>query len=125
MKKAEKDLAETDLSGHTLMLNTSLVTKFQCGGFTLGSMRPFATVTSETQQVPLKRAILEGKLLDITGTDMAKGMKTRHGETSAIDEQDTGKKVVSPSCRNPTLSRAGARAGSMRRCFVHCELCFC
>jgi len=82
-----------NLLGRTFMLNSAVTTKFQCGGFTVGPMRPFATVTQDTQQEPVRRAIAEGKLVDITGSDRAKGIKTRQGETTEVKEEDTGKKV--------------------------------
>jgi hypothetical protein len=82
-----------NLLGRTFMLNTAVATKFQCGGFTVGPLRPFATVTSETQQEQIRHAVADGKLVDITGTDLAKGIKTKHGSTSEIKEEDTGKRV--------------------------------
>jgi len=75
------------------MLNTAVATKFQCGGFQVGPLRPFATVTTETQQEQIRRAVADGKLVDITGTDLAQGIKTKTGSTSKIEEEDTGKKA--------------------------------
>ncbi len=93
--RASKALAkkDTDLVGHVLMLNTGVCRKFQCGGFQVGSNRPFATVTTESLQPALRRALAEGKLIDITGTDLTKGVKGRTGSTTAVQEEETGKKA--------------------------------
>jgi hypothetical protein len=83
-----------DLVGHTLMLNTALVKTFQCGGFVLGPNRPIGIVDEQSQQIPIRKALEEKKLIDVTGKDMAtKGFKGTGGQTSAITEEDTGKKV--------------------------------
>lgn len=81
------------LVGKTLMLNTAVCLKFQCGGFSLGPNRPFAVVSPEAQQGPLLRALEENKLVDITGQDPKKGFKTRQGAVSAVTEEDTDKKA--------------------------------
>jgi hypothetical protein len=94
--RASKALAkreDEDLVGHVLMLNTGVCNKFQCGGFQVGSNRPFATVTSDTYQPQVRRALAEGKLIDITGSDLSKGVKGRTGSTSGIQEEETGKKA--------------------------------
>lgn len=83
-----------DLVGHTLMLNTALAKTFQCGGFALGPNRPLDVVTEQAQQEPLRRALAEHKLIDVTGKDMAtKGFKAKGGQTSAISEEETEAKV--------------------------------
>lgn len=82
-----------DLIGRTLMLNTAVAAKFQCGGFQLSQRRLVAVVTHEAQQIPLHIAIKAGTLVDVTDKDMTKGYKGKGGETSAITEEDTGQKV--------------------------------
>lgn len=91
--KALAKKADEDLVGHVLMLNTGVCRKFQCGGFQVGPLRPFATVTHESLQPALRRALAEGQLIDITGTDLTKGVKGKTGSTTAIQEEDTDKKA--------------------------------
>jgi len=113
-----------DLVGHTLMLNTALVKTFQCGGFVLGPNRPIGIVDEQSQQIPIRKALEEKKLIDVTGKDMAtKGFKGTGGQTSAITEEDTGKKVFVGRDRrgtstsqlpDPRLKPSGSSAKSGR-----------
>jgi len=91
--KVSKPVTPDSLIGRTLTLNTVVARKFQCGGFSLGPLRQFATVTSETQLAPVLRALSDGKLIDVTGSETANGLKTRYGSTSQVEEQDTGRKA--------------------------------
>jgi len=91
--RATKAKQPENLVGRTLMLNTAVCSSFQCGGFQLGSRCTFAIVTEESQQFPLHAALAAGKLIDVTGQDLTKGYKGKGGETSAVSEEDTGKKV--------------------------------
>jgi hypothetical protein len=100
-----------DLVGHTLMLNTALVKTFQCGGFVLGPNRPIGIVDEQSQQIPIRKALEEKKLIDVTGKDMAtKGFKGTGGQTSAITEEDTGKKVFVGRDRRGNLYIATPRS---------------
>jgi len=100
-----------DLVGHTLMLNTALVKTFQCGGFVLGPNRPIGIVDEQSQQAPIRKALEEKKLIDVTGKDMAtKGFKGTGGQTSAITEEDTGKKVFVGRDRRGNLYIATPRS---------------
>ena len=93
------------------MLNTALVKTFQCGGFVLGPNRPIGIVDEQSQQVPIRKALEEKKLIDVTGKDMAtKGFKGTGGQTSAITEEDTGKKVFVGRDRRGNLYIATPRS---------------
>jgi hypothetical protein len=109
---SRRKLAEpVDLVGHTLMLNTALVKTFQCGGFVLGPNRPIGIVDEQSQQAPIRKALEEKKLIDVTGKDMAtKGFKGTGGQTSAITEEDTGKKVFVGRDRRGNLYIATPRS---------------
>lgn len=92
--KRRKLVQPVDLIGHTLMLNTAMAKTFQCGGFVLGPNRPIGIVDEQSQQFPIRKALAEKKLIDVTGKDIAtKGFKGVGGQTSAVTEEDTGKKV--------------------------------
>lgn len=82
-----------NLIEHTVMLNTAKVKSFQCGGLSLGLRRPYGIIDSGVQQEPVRRALAEGKLIDVTGQNIAKGFKYEGGETSGVAEVDTGIKV--------------------------------
>ena len=82
-----------NLEGRTVMLNTARIKTFQCGGLALGFRRPFAIIDHRVQQEPVRRALSEGILLDVTDQDMTKGFKHEGGETTAIAEEDTGLRV--------------------------------
>jgi hypothetical protein len=106
-----KPVEPVDLVGHTLMLNTALVKTFQCGGFVLGPNRPIGIVDEQSQQAPIRKALEEKKLIDVTGKDMAtKGFKGTGGQTSAITEEDTGKKVFVGRDRRGNLYIATPRS---------------
>ena len=107
--RTPKLLEPVDLIGHTLMLNTALIGKFQCGGFVLGPHRPLAIVDHNAQQFPLRAALAKNELLDVTGQDMTKGYKGKGGETSAVSEQDTGKRVFVATDRRGNLYVATPR----------------
>ena len=106
-----KRVEPVDLVGHTLMLNTALVKTFQCGGFVLGPNRPIGIVDEQSQQAPIRKALEEKKLIDVTGKDMAtRGFKGTGGQTSAITEEDTGKKVFVGRDRRGNLYIATPRS---------------
>jgi hypothetical protein len=106
-----KPVEPVDLVGHTLMLNTALVKTFQCGGFVLGPNRPIGIVDEQSQQAPIRKALEEKKLIDVTGKDMAtRGFKGTGGQTSAITEEDTGKKVFVGRDRRGNLYIATPRS---------------
>lgn len=77
--------------GRVLALNMERATRFQCGGFFVGSKSPIAMVPVEAQMDQIHRAIEAGVLLDVT--DSEKGI--RHGGTvvGAVTEEITRKKV--------------------------------
>lgn len=80
-----------DLLGHTLMVNTSVTRVYQCGGFSVGPGHPTCLVTEQTQMAQVKRALAEGKLIDVTGTDIVKhGLKRPGGQMSKLDMEETG-----------------------------------
>jgi hypothetical protein len=83
-----------DLTGHILALNPEKGVRFQCGGFQLAiPSRPYATVTHETQQEPVRRALLEGRLIDITNQNLA-GLKVGDSfQTPAKEAEEKGHKV--------------------------------
>jgi hypothetical protein len=91
--KSSKSKQPVDLIGRTLMLNSALIKVFQCGGFSLGPAHPVGIVDYRAQQGPIQRALDEGKLVDVTGKDMTKGIKGKGGQTTAVSEEDTGKRV--------------------------------
>lgn len=86
--------APQDLIGRILALNPQSVQRFQCGGFQLAfPNRPYATVTHETQQEPVRRAMLEGKLIDITDQNLA-GLKSGDNyQSPAKESEEKGHKV--------------------------------
>lgn len=92
--KADKlDINQGELLGHLLMLNLDRASHFSCGGFQVSKRYPTSTVTTQTQLEPIRRALKEGKLIDVTGSDIRKGVKTKTGEASALKVEDTGVKV--------------------------------
>lgn len=79
-----------DLRGKTLMLNLAVCRGFQCGGFQLSMSRTFAVVDDRAQQEPIRLALQEGRLVDITGQDPKTGFKTPQGSVSKVTQEDTG-----------------------------------
>lgn len=114
--RTPKSLQPCDLAGKMVMLNTALISRFQCGGLSLGPKRPMAMITSETQQDPVRVALSEGKLLDVTGQDMTKGFKGKGGETSPVTEEDTGKRcfIATDSRGNLYVATPKSKAESKR-----------
>lgn len=91
--KQVQPITAENLVGRTLMLNTALASKFQCGGFSLGMLHMIGVVTTDTQLIPVLKALAEEKLIDITDSDKADGIKNRHGSASAVKTEETGRKV--------------------------------
>jgi hypothetical protein len=87
-----KDI-KIDLIDHTVMLNTAKLKTFQCGGLCLGPKHLIAKIGRDAQQEPIRRALLEDKLIDMTDKDLSAGFKHTGGETTAIIEEDLGYKV--------------------------------
>jgi hypothetical protein len=87
------DMDQVDLIGHLLMLNMDIASHFSCGGFQVSRRYPTHTITPQTQMGPVRQALKAGKLIDITGTDIRGGIKTKHGEASALQVTDTGKRA--------------------------------
>jgi hypothetical protein len=81
------------LEGKTLMLNLAVCRGFQCGGFQLSLHRSFAVVDARAQQAPIRAALADGRLVDITGQDPKTGFKARDGSVSKVDQEDTGMRV--------------------------------
>lgn len=79
-----------NLRGRTLMLNLTVCRGFQCGGFMLGMNRPFGVVDDNAQVEPIRQALADGRLTDITGQDPKTGFKTRDGSVSKVSQEDTG-----------------------------------
>ena len=53
-------------AGRVLALNPEQARRFQCGGYWLGPARPYARVPEEAQPAPIRAALDDGRLLDIT-----------------------------------------------------------
>jgi hypothetical protein len=81
---------DESLVGRTLMLNLAVCRGFQCGGFQLSLHRSFAVVDDKAQQTPIRTALADGRLVDITGQDPKKGFKTKEGAVSKVEQSDTG-----------------------------------
>jgi hypothetical protein len=81
-----------DLIGHTLALNLVTCRKFTCRGFFLSPTRPTALVDPEADQVALRTALLQGRLLDITDQQTS-GLKIADTSHTAAEVEDTGKRV--------------------------------
>lgn len=77
-------------AGRLLCLNPEKLKSFQCGGFILGPKRPSAVVPSEAQMLPIHLALLDGRLLDITGQGE---IRTDNGTLEVVAEEETPKKV--------------------------------
>lgn len=87
----EPDLSKVpDYTGRHLCLNPEKGRKFQCGGFFLGPLRPSAVVDEDAQMYQIHRAILDGRLLDITENA---AIKTEFSTLDAVGEEMTGKRV--------------------------------
>lgn len=57
------------LGGRVLMLNTEKAPRFQCYGFVVSRNNPIQVVPDFAQEVPLRRALKAGILIDVTGRD--------------------------------------------------------
>lgn len=55
------------LVGRALMLNTEKAPRFQCGGFLVSRNNPIQIVSPVSQELPLRQALFDGRLIDITG----------------------------------------------------------
>ena len=57
------------LTGRALMLNTTKAPRFQCYGFSVSRNNPIQTVPEFAQELPLRTALADGRLIDITGRE--------------------------------------------------------
>jgi hypothetical protein len=55
-----------DYAGRMLALNPEKARTFQCGGFWLASTCPMGLVPPNAQMEPIRQALLDGRLLDVT-----------------------------------------------------------
>jgi hypothetical protein len=88
----------TPIAGRVLALNPEKARRFQCGGFWLSFRQSYARVPQEAQFSPIRAALADGRLIDIT--DQLESYKKGgsivvHGSEigPAADLGDTGKKV--------------------------------
>jgi hypothetical protein len=92
------------LVGRLLSLNTRTTKVFTCGGFSVNYNRPIAIVTPESQQASIKRAMAEGKLIDVTdqntnglnlgGANQSKPKLSDTGETAFITVDKNGGMMI-------------------------------
>jgi hypothetical protein len=83
-----------DLTGRILAINPQVCQRFSCGGFQLAlPSRPFGTVSHESQQEPLRRALIEGRLIDITDQNLTGLRQGDTFHTPAKESADKGIKV--------------------------------
>src|ERR1017187_6362300 len=75
-------------AGRLLCLNPEKARTFQCGGFILGGKRMSAVVPEEAQTLPIHQALLDGRLLDITGNGE---IRTENSTLETVDENETAK----------------------------------
>jgi hypothetical protein len=73
------------LVGRVLMINTAKAHRFQCFGFFVSRNHPIETVPKDVQELPIRQALKEGKLLDITDNEELANKKMS-GVMGAIDE---------------------------------------
>jgi hypothetical protein len=66
-------VAEEPLAGKVLMLNTAVRPRFQCYGFCVTRNSPIQIVPAFAMEAPLRKALADKILLDVTGTDAAAG----------------------------------------------------
>jgi len=66
-------VAEEPLAGKVLMLNTAVRPRFQCYGFCVTRNSPIQTVPAFAMEAPLRKALAEAVLMDVTGTGAAAG----------------------------------------------------
>lgn len=85
--------APESLAGRTLMLNLAKVRGFACGGFQVSMHAPVAVVSEAAQQTPLRQALADERLIDITGQDPKTGFKGTGGAVAPVKVQDTGHQV--------------------------------
>lgn len=88
-RRAPRAPEPASLVGRTLMLNLTKARGFFCGGFQLSMHVPFAIVTEQAQLEPIKKALADGRLVDITGQDPKTGFKGTGGQASKVEVEDT------------------------------------
>jgi hypothetical protein len=81
------------LEGRVLMLNTAVKPRFQCYGFSVTRNSPIQIVPKFAQEFPLRQALQEKVLLDVTGTEAAGGGV---GKVVADIEKAIKSKVLDP-----------------------------
>jgi hypothetical protein len=88
---AKKKKCPESLDGRVYMLDITKARTFQCGGFCVNAKNFIATATKQTQVEPIKKALKEGILTDITDNDLVKtGFKVGQTSTSPVETNDTG-----------------------------------
>lgn len=87
--------APPNYAGRTLALNLEKARRFQCHNFFLGTRVPYAIVPPEAEagMELIHQAILDGRLLDVTDSNL-KGIKTSSFELDKVTEDDTTGKMV-------------------------------
>ena len=80
-----------DYTGRVLTLNMDKARSFTCGGFVLGPRLTTSVVPPEAQMYNIHKAVLEGKLLDITDQEKVQTPDGTHMEVQESD--DTGRKA--------------------------------
>lgn len=94
---------EGPLAGRALMLNTEKAKRFQCFGFAVAVNNPIQVVPVQHQEVPLRKALQEGILLDVTSmksagvvdkTVQAIDEAVKSGLLEKVKEEDSGLKVL-------------------------------
>jgi hypothetical protein len=93
-KKPAPPVNLTQLIGKLLMLNGAIAPKFQCGGFSVNPSRMVDVVTERTQLMPIKIALENGILIDVSSNSLVtKGFELKNSSTSNVREEDTDKKA--------------------------------
>jgi hypothetical protein len=89
-----EDKVLASYAGRCLALNLDKIKVFQTHKFYLGPKRPFATVMPDADQISLRNAVLDGRLIDVTD-QKGKGIKLEGGDMSPIAEiPDAGLRKV-------------------------------
>jgi hypothetical protein len=73
------------LEGRVLMLNTDKAPRFNCYGFTVSRNNPIQIVPKFAQEIPLRKALADGLLLDITSNEDLAAKTGIHKQLSEID----------------------------------------
>ena len=101
-------LTEADVEGplvdRVLMLDTSKSPRFQCFGFSVSRNAPIQVVPRHAQEVPIRRALAAGILIDITGKEEQYGSvgkivgsidkAVKSGAITDLGEQKVGPQIL-------------------------------